>query len=199
MSLADTPGSWPVLESTDLHRDDWVVALRRDRITVPGADPTDPDQPFDRLVLEHPGAALVLAIDEADRVCLLRQYRHPGAGTFLELPAGLCDVAGEDPVETAKRELAEEAGLAAERWEHLLTTYPSVGISAERHHFYLAGGLRSVDRPDGFVVAHEEAHLEVVWAAFDDVVDAVLTGRAQEGPLAIAVLAVEALRRRRSG
>lgn len=196
MSLADTPGSWPVVDSTDLHRDDWVVALRRDRITAPGSDRTDPDQAFARLVLEHPGAALVLAVDDDERVCLVRQYRHPGAGTFLELPAGLCDVDGEDPVETAKRELAEEAGLAAERWQHLLTTYPSVGISAERHHLYLARGLRPVERPQDFVPAHEEAHLEVVWAGVDEVLDAVLAGRAEEGPLAVAVLAYDALRRR---
>ncbi|GAA3837048.1 NUDIX hydrolase [Nocardioides panacisoli] len=199
MSLADTPGSWPVVDSTDLHRDDWVVALRRDRITAPGGDPADADQVFGRLVLEHPGAALVLAIDDDERVCLLRQYRHPGPGTFIELPAGLCDVAGEDPVETAKRELAEEAGLAASEWRHLLTTYPSVGISAERHHFYLARGVTAVDRPDGFVVAHEEAHLEVLWAPFGEVVDAVLGGQAQEGPLAVAVLAYDALRRRENG
>lgn len=196
MNLADTPGSWPVVDSTDLHRDDWVVALRRDRITTPSGDPDDPDQVFGRLVLEHPGAALVLAVDDEERVCLLRQYRHPGAGTFVELPAGLCDVEGEDPLETARRELAEEAGLAAGEWRHLLTTYPSVGITAERHHFYLARDLRPVERPDDFVAAHEEAHLELVWAGFDDVLDAVLDGRAQEGPLAVAVLAYDAMRRR---
>lgn len=190
MSLRDRPGAWPVVESTDLHRDDWVVALRRDRIHAP----TDPETTFGRLVVEHPGAAMVLAIDEDDRVCLIRQYRHPGGGTFVELPAGLCDVAGEDPVETAKRELAEEAALEADSWEHLLSTYPSVGLTAEIHHFYLARGLRAVDRPADFVVEHEEAHLEVLWAPLDEVVDGVLDGRIQEGPVAIAVLALQALR-----
>ncbi len=196
MNLADTPGSWPVVDSTDLHRDGWVVALRRDRITAPDGDAADPDHVFGRLVVEHPGAALALAVDEEERVCLIRQYRHPGAGTFVEIPAGLCDVAGEDPVETAKRELAEEVALEADHWQKLLTTYPSVGITAEQHHFYLARGLRSVERPADFVVAHEEAHLEVFWAPVGEVVDAVLAGRVQEGPLAIAVLAYDALRRR---
>lgn len=198
MTLSDTPGPWPVVESTDLHRDAWVVALRRDRIHPPG----EPDVSFGRLVVEHPGAAMVLAIDgdpespEGERVCLIRQYRHPGGGTFVELPAGICDVDGEDPVQTARRELAEEAALEAGHWEHLISTYPTVGITAELHHFYLARDLRPVDRPADFVVEHEEAHIEVVWAPFDDVVEAVLDGRLREGPLAIAVLAYDARRRR---
>jgi 8-oxo-dGDP phosphatase len=200
VSLHDSPGSWPVVDSTDLHRDGWVVAMRRDRITVPGGDAADPDQVFGRVVVEHPGAALVLAIDDDERVCLIRQYRHPGTGTFVEIPAGLCDVPGEDPVETARRELAEEVALEADHWRKLLTTYPSVGITAEQHHFYLARGLHPVERPPDFVVAHEEAHLEVFWAPVDEVIDAVLDGRVQEGPLAIAVLAYDALQRRtRSG
>jgi ADP-ribose pyrophosphatase len=198
VTLSDTPGPWPVVESTDLHRDAWVVALRRDRIHPPD----EPDVTFGRLVVEHPGAAMVLAIDgdpdtaEGERVCLIRQYRHPGGGTFVELPAGICDVDGEDPVETARRELAEEVALQAGSWEHLISTYPTVGITSEVHHVYLARDLRPVERPADFVVEHEEAHIEVVWAPIDDVVDAVLDGRVQEGPLAIAVLAYQALRSR---
>ncbi len=61
--LRDEPGSWPVVESRDLHRDDWVVALREDRITVPDGS----GEPFRRLVLEHPGAAIVLAVDDDGR------------------------------------------------------------------------------------------------------------------------------------
>lgn len=184
--LADQPGAWPVVGTTDLHRDAWVVALRRDRIHAPAEE----DVTFDRLVVEHPGAALVLAIDERDgveHVCLVKQYRHPGEGTFVELPAGICDVPGEDPVETAKRELREEASLEAAEWQHLLTTYPSVGITSEVHHLYLARGLTPVE--SGYVAQHEEAHLEVVWATFDDLLAAVLDGRVKEGPVAIAALA----------
>jgi 8-oxo-dGTP pyrophosphatase MutT (NUDIX family) len=145
---------------------------------------------------------MVLAVDghpespEGERVCLIRQYRHPGGGTFVELPAGICDVDGEDPVETARRELAEEVALEAGHWEHLISTYPTVGITSEVHHFYVARDLRPVDRPADFVVEHEEAHIEVVWAPVEDVVEAVLDGRLQEGPLAIAVLAYDARRRR---
>ncbi|WP_435772040.1 NUDIX domain-containing protein [Nocardioides sp. SYSU DS0651] len=200
MSLRDTPGSWPVVDSTNLHRDDWVVALRRDRIHPPG----EPDTTFSRIVVEHPGAAMVLAVDgdpdspEGERVCLIRQYRHAGGATFVEVPAGICDVAGEDPVETARRELAEEVALQADHWEHLLTTYPSVGISAEVHHYYVARGLRPVDRPDDFVAEHEEARIEIVWVLLAELVDAVLDGRVREAPVALAVLAYEARRRRRA-
>ena len=194
--LADAPGSWPVVSSTDLHRDDWVVALRRDVIHPPDQE----GEEFSRLVVEHPGAALVLALEERDGVehaCLLRQYRHAGAGTFVELPAGICDVPGEDPVETAKRELREEASFEAAEWEHLLTTYPSVGISSEVHHLYLARGLTAVD--SDYVAQHEEAHLEVFWAPFDDLLAAVLDGRVQEGPVAVAVLAYAVTRGYRLG
>lgn len=192
MTLADAPGEWPVVATADLHRDDWVVALRRDRIHAPG----HPEPTFGRLVVEHPGAVLVLAIDADERVCLVRQYRHPGAGVFVELPAGICDVPGEDPVETGRRELREEASLEADEWQPLLTSYPSVGISTEVHHLYLARGLRAAAPVDGFTPAHEEAHLEVVWAPYDDLLDAVLEGRVREAPLALAVLAYQALRAR---
>jgi 8-oxo-dGTP pyrophosphatase MutT (NUDIX family) len=188
--LADAPGPWPVVASTDLYRDDWVVALRRDLIHPPGEEGSEP---FGRLVVEHPGAVLVLAIDDRDgveQVCLIRQYRHPGGGTFVELPAGICDMAGEDPVETAKRELREEVSLEAAEWQHLLTTYPSVGITSEQHHFYVARGLTPVDAD--FELRHEEAHLEVFWAPVTDVVAAVLAGRVREAPLAVGALAYAA-------
>jgi ADP-ribose pyrophosphatase len=192
--LADAPGSWPVTATTDLHRDDWVVALRRDRIHPPGSDSAES---FDRLVVEHPGAAMVLALDERDgveHVCLIRQYRHAGGGTFVEVPAGICDVPGEDPVETAKRELREEVALEASEWQHLVTTYPSVGITSEVHHLYVARGLRPVETD--YVAEHEEAHLEILWAPFSELLAAVLDGRVAEGPVAIAALAYAVIQSR---
>lgn len=191
MRLADVPGPWPVSDTTDLHRDEWVVALRRDRVHPPG----ESDQGFDRVVLEHPGAAIVLALDHDEQACLLRQYRHAAAGTFVELPAGLCDVPGEDPVETARRELREEAGLAAGSWRHLLTSVPSAGITSERQHLYLARELEPAEAVD-FTPANEEARMDVFWAPFSELHDAVLDGRVGEGPLAVAVLAYAALRDR---
>jgi ADP-ribose pyrophosphatase len=189
--LADRPFSWPVVASRDLHRDDWVVALREDVVHRPD----HPEELFRRLVVEHPGAVVVLAVDEEERVCCVRQYRHAAGGVLVELPAGICDADGEDPQVTAARELREEAELAAEHWRHLMTLNPSAGITTELHRIYLARGLSHADRGD-FELHAEEAEMEKVWIPVDDLIDAVLDGRIQESPLAAAVLAYDVLRRR---
>jgi 8-oxo-dGDP phosphatase len=185
--LADTGELWPIAASTDLYRDDWVVALRSDTISAPG----HPDETFDRLVLEHPGAVVVLALDERNQALCLRQYRHPARRRFVELPAGLLDEPGERPADVAKRELREEAGLEAGHWTHLTSTYSSPGISAEVQHVYLARGLRHVDRGD-FVARHEEAEMDTVWVPFGALLTAVEEGRLTDGPLVIAVLMAHA-------
>jgi 8-oxo-dGTP pyrophosphatase MutT (NUDIX family) len=189
--VADEPFSWPVVGTRDIHRDDWVVALREDTVQRPDR----PEETFGRLVVEHPGAVVVLAVDEAERVCCIRQYRHAGGALFVELPAGICDAPGEDPQVTGARELREEAELQAEHWRPLLTLFPTAGLSSELHHLYLARGLSHSGRGD-FELHAEEADLEVVWVAFDDLLDAVLQQQVREGPLVAAVLAYDVLRRR---
>lgn len=184
--LRDTEESWPVLATEDLHRDGWVMALRRDTIQRPGSDET-----FSRLVLEHPGAAVVLAVDDDGRVLCLKQYRHPARRRFIELPAGLLDADGEDPLDVARRELREEASYAAATWRHLTSAYSSPGIIAERIHYFLATGLAPVSRGD-FVLEHEEADMELLWVPFADLLAAVLRGEVGDGPLVIAVLAAHA-------
>lgn len=188
---ADRPESWPVHESEDLFRDDWVMALRRDHVSRPGHE----GETFARLVLEHPGAAVVLAVDEQDRAVVLEQYRHPARRRFLELPAGLLDTDGEDALATARRELLEEAGLEASTWEHLLTSHPSPGISSERLEVFVARDLSPVGRGD-FEPSHEEADMTVRRVPLDELADAVLDDRATEGALGIAVLAYLHRRRR---
>jgi 8-oxo-dGDP phosphatase len=190
--FGDAPEAWPVESSTDLHRDSWVVAFRTDQVRRPDADG---EAPFRRLVLEHPGAAMVMALDDEDRVFCLRQYRHPAQRRFLEFPAGICDEEGEDPLEVAVRELREEAALQATQWTHLLSTWSSPGISAERMHIFVARGLAPADRGD-FVLAHEEADMESLWVPFSDLVEAVLDGRVADGPVVQAVLAEQVLRSR---
>jgi ADP-ribose pyrophosphatase len=186
--LTDEPEAWPVASSTDLHRDDWVVALRSDRIQRPGHLE---EEPFRRLVLEHPGAVIILAVDDQERVLCMRQYRHAAQRRFVELPAGLCDVDGEDPLDVARRELLEEAELEAGEWTHLSSTYSSPGISNELMHFYLARDLRAADRGD-FVPEHEEADMETFWVPYDDLVTAVLDGRIGDAPVVVAVLLARA-------
>ncbi|MGH3445683.1 MAG: NUDIX domain-containing protein [Nocardioidaceae bacterium] len=180
--LRDEPESWPVRSSVDLHRDDWVVALRRDEVV----DPTGTT--MSRLVLEHPGAVIVLAVDDRERVFCLRQYRHVAGRRFVELPAGLLDgPVGEDPLAAARRELREEAQLEAASWTHLLTTYSSPGISDEKMVFYLARELSPADRGE-FALEHEELDMVGGWVPFADLLDAVLDGRVQDGPVVQAVL-----------
>ncbi|MCW2796971.1 NUDIX hydrolase [Nocardioides sp.] len=186
--LADRPEEWPVVSSKDLHRDDWVVALRSDRIRRPGHPE---EEPFERLVLEHPGAVIVLAVDAEERVFCLSQYRHPAGRRFIEIPAGLCDAHGEDPLEVARRELREEAQLEAGDWTHLTSTYSSPGISNELMHVYLARDLREAGRGD-FELAHEEADMTAFWVPYDELLAAVLDGRVGDAPLVIAILVAQA-------
>ncbi|HET9501149.1 MAG TPA: NUDIX hydrolase [Marmoricola sp.] len=187
--LADQPMSWPVRTSREVYRTEWVMSLREDVLTRPGHD-----EEFTRVVVQDPGAVVVLAVDDDDRVVVIRQYRHAARSRLLQLPAGVLDEPGEQPRAAAMRELREEAGLEASSWEPLLTSFASPGKTEERHLFFLARGLREVDHD--FEPTHEEAEMSVERVPFDDLVAAVLDGRAQDGPLTIAVLAHDARRRR---
>jgi ADP-ribose pyrophosphatase len=161
-------------------------------VSAPGNDET-----FWRLVLEHPGAVVILAVDAEDRALVLRQYRHAAELRFVELPAGLLDQPGEDPLQTAQRELLEEGGVEAGEWVHLNHLHNSPGFSSERIDIYLARDLRPADRGD-FEPAHEEADMSVHWVPVDDLVRAVLDKRLTDGPLTTAVLTY-ALTRARDG
>jgi len=140
-------------------------------------------------VLEHPGAVVILAVDEQERAFVVRQYRHPVGHRLVELPAGLLDVPGEDPRVAAERELREEAQLVAEEWTHLLSTYSSPGLSSEQIHVYLARGLgEAPDRGADFELHHEEADMTSEWVPVADLLDGFLAGRLANGPLGHAVL-----------
>jgi len=185
--VADVPEQWPVESSEDLYRSGLPFALRADRVRRPGGGD---EEPFTRVVLEHPGAVVVLALDDQERVLCLRQYRHPARQRMLELPAGLLDVEGEDPRSTAERELLEEAGLVAAEWAPLTSAYSSPGITTELIHYFLARGLSAGDRSD-FELAHEEADMEVLWVPYADLLAACLDGRVRDAPVLVAVLTAE--------
>lgn len=194
--LADVPESWPVVRSRDLYRSDWVMALRLDEVRTPG-DGSGPGPSgdsdggtFERLVLEHPGAVVVLAVDDRRRAYCLWQYRHPAQRRFVELPAGLLDTDGESPVETARRELREEAGLSAGEWTRLGTTWSTPGITNEVMHLFLARDLTVVE--DDFERVHEEADMSADWVPVDELRAAVLAGDVADGPLVQALLLAEA-------
>ncbi len=106
----------------------------------------------------HPGAVAIVACDER-HVWLVRQPREIcGERALLEIPAGKLDKPGEDPREAAERELAEEIGKAAGRWEHLKSIYTSPGFTDERIDVYLATDLRDVERPP----VEEDERIDIV-------------------------------------
>lgn len=180
--LADLAMSWPVVSSKELYQG-YVIGLRND--TLANADGTT----FTRDVITHRGAVAVLAVDDDDRVLVLLQYRHPPAQRMVELPAGLLDKADEEPLEAAKRELAEEGHLQATTWSPLLELVLSPGISDEVIRIYLAEGVSGADVPEGFVANDEEATMTRRWVPMADLVDAVLRRSVHNSVLVAGVLA----------
>ena len=110
------------------------------RIRVRSADGHE----FDRDVLRHPGVVAVVPLHDDGTVTLVRQYRVAVDRDLLELPAGMRDVEDEAPEVAAGRELAEEAGLSADRVDELLTYFVAPGLTDEAVVLYLARGLRTV-------------------------------------------------------
>ena len=165
-----------------------VISLRRDTVAMPGGGDSV------REVVHHPGAVAVVALDDDDNVVLLRQYRHPVGQHLWELPAGLRDADGEPPLETAKRELAEEVQLAADRWSLLLSVNNSPGFSDELVHVFLAEGLTAADRPDGFTVEHEEADMTVARVPLADAVQRVFDGDIRNSSAVAGILAAAQVR-----
>ena len=165
-----------------------VISLRRDTVAMPGGEESV------REVVHHPGAVAVVALHDDDDVVLLRQYRHPFGAHLWELPAGLRDADGEPPLETAKRELAEEALLAAERWSLLTTTYSSPGFCDEAVQVYLAEGLSEVERPEGFLVEHEEADMTLDRVPLTDAVQRVFDGDIRNAIAVVGLLAAAQVR-----
>lgn len=147
-----------------------------------------------REYVDHTGAVAILALDDEDRAMLIRQYRHPIARRDWEIPAGLLDIEGEDPLVAAQRELAEEVELQASEWSVLTDIFTSPGGSSEAIRIYLARGLSATA---AFDRTEEEAELETLWVSLDDAVDAILDRRLGNSILGIAVLTAHASRQRR--
>jgi ADP-ribose pyrophosphatase len=165
-----------------------VISLRRDTVAMPGGGDSV------REVVTHPGAVAVVAIDDEERVVLLRQYRHPVGGYLWELPAGLRDEDGEPPLETAKRELAEEVQLAAGRWSLLTTHVSSPGFCDEQVLIYLAEELSDAERPDGFTVEHEELDMTIERVPLAEAVQRVFDGAILNSSAVVGVLAAAQVR-----
>jgi 8-oxo-dGDP phosphatase len=145
-----------------------------------------------REYISHPGAVAVLALDDDDRVLLIRQYRHPLRSLEWELPAGLLDVPDELRVVAAQRELVEETGMAASEWMQLIDCAVSPGGSNEIVSIFLARGLVEVE--SDYVRDGEEADIEARWVSIDDVAAAAAAGRLRNGILIAGVFAALAAR-----
>jgi 8-oxo-dGTP pyrophosphatase MutT (NUDIX family) len=174
------PDSWPVA-GTEEHFRNWLVSARTDKVVMPDG------QQAERTVITHIGAVAILALDERDRVLMIRQYRHPVARELWEIPAGLRDVTGEALADTARRELLEETGHVAREWHVLLDSYSSPGIITERMRIFLARGLEAAD--SGYQRQGEEKFLETAWVPLAEAVAAALAGTLHNGAAVHGVLA----------
>jgi 8-oxo-dGDP phosphatase len=188
MNIADEAAHWPVVSSAELTRSR-LVTVRSDEVRTPE------NQLAERDVVVHPGAVAALALDAADRILMIRQYRHPVERLLWEIPAGLRDVAGEEPWVTAQRELIEETGYRAGDWRILADYYSSPGFSTERLRIFLARDLEAVPPAERhFVPRDEEAHLLLGWLPLDEAVRKVFAGELHNGPAVLAIMAGYAAR-----
>lgn len=184
----DRPVAWEVRKRVELGRGR-VSAFVDETIATPSGEV------ITRQYLTHPGAVAVVCWDEEhDTIVVVRQYRHPVRYELVEIPAGLLDMAGEDHVAAARRELAEEAELAAGRWNVLVDITTTPGACEESLRIYLARDPRNTSRPDGFVLEGEEAHMRSEWVQREDLVEAVLAGQCQSPTLVAGILALETAR-----
>lgn len=176
-SLTDEVDERALLESELIHAG-MVWDLRRDTVDLGDG------QTVRREFVQHPGAVGVLALDDHDRVLFIRQYRHPVGMSLWEPVAGLLDVADESPQVGAARELVEEAGLVAGRWDVLVDLENSPGGSSETIRCYLARDLAPAPggRPPG---DGEERDLPIAWVPLEEAALAVLAGRLT-APLTVA-------------
>ena len=169
-----------------------VFGIQRDELVL-----NEAQEPILREYMSHPGAVVIVALrgdGGEEEILLERQYRHPVGAKLWEVPAGLLDIPGEDPLVGAQRELAEEADLVAKQWDVLLDIFNSPGCSSESIRIFLARELSQTQTP--FEREDEEADFEYQWVKLDDAVTAALQGRLHNASTVCAVLATEAARRR---
>jgi 8-oxo-dGDP phosphatase len=179
--IEDAAESWPVVASQPLLKN-WLITVRSDKVRLPD------DHYAERTVVTHPGAVAILALDDAQRVLMIRQYRHPVGRLLWEIPAGLQDTGGESPLQTAQRELLEETGYRASRWHTLLDYFSSPGYTTERIRIFLARGVEQA-ADNGYVREHEEKYIVADWVPLAEAVRLALSGKLYNGPAIAGVLA----------
>ena len=172
--------SWPVAGTEEQFKN-WLITVRTDKVQMPD------NSHAERTVVTHIGAVAILALDEQDRVLMIRQYRHPVGRQLWEIPAGLRDVSGEALVDTARRELLEETGHAARDWNALIDSYSSPGITSERIRIFLARGIETA--LSDYQREGEEKFLRTAWVPLAEAVQAALAGHLHNGATIQGILA----------
>ncbi|WP_418956261.1 NUDIX domain-containing protein [Streptomyces tritici] len=186
MKLQDTPEEWQVVATATPFQGN-KTSVRTDDVVMPGGTVARRDYQV------HPGSVAVLAVDDEDRVLVLRQYRHPVRHKLWEIPAGLLDVPGENPLHAAQRELYEEAHVKAEDWRVLTDVYTTPGGCDEAVRIFLARGLSEAEG-DRFEVAEEESDMELARVPLPELVRGVLAGELHNNCLVVGVLSLTAAR-----
>jgi 8-oxo-dGTP pyrophosphatase MutT (NUDIX family) len=162
-------------EKQTVHYRGRVISLTTDEVVLPNGHRATLE------VVHHPGGAAVVAIDTERRVCLLRQYRYVAGGWIWELPAGKLEP-NEPPLQTAKRELVEEAGVNGREWSSLNPVFSSPGVFSEILHLFLATGLEPT------ASAHEHAEvIEVHWVPFEQAYEWAMDGTIQDAKSVIGL------------
>ncbi|MFD0154216.1 NUDIX domain-containing protein [Streptomyces sp. NPDC055721] len=186
MALQDTPEEWQVVATTTPFQGK-KTSVRTDDVEMPDGTVARRDYQV------HPGSVAVLALDEHDRVLLLKQYRHPVRQKLWEIPAGLLDVPGENPLHAAQRELYEEAHVKAEDWRVLTDVYTTPGGCDEAVRIFLARDIAEAEG-ERYEVSDEEADMESARVPLAELVRGILAGELHNNCLVVGVLALAAAR-----
>ncbi|MET9446864.1 NUDIX hydrolase [Streptomyces cinerochromogenes] len=186
MTIKDTPEEWEI-RATDTPFVGNKTSVRTDDVVMPDGSVARRDYQV------HPGSVAVLALDEEDRVLLINQYRHPVRHKLWEIPAGLLDVPGENPLHAAQRELYEEAHVKAEDWRVLTDVYTTPGGCDEAVRIFLARGLSDAEG-ERFAAEHEETDMQHARVPVGELVRGVLAGDVHNNCLVVGVLSLVAAR-----
>ncbi|MEV5878131.1 NUDIX hydrolase [Streptomyces sp. NPDC052101] len=186
MTIKDTPEAWEI-RATETPFVGNKTSVRTDDVVMPNGSVVRRDYQV------HPGSVAVLALDEEDRVLLINQYRHPVRHKLWEIPAGLLDVPGENPLHAAQRELYEEAHVKAEDWRVLTDVYTTPGGCDEAVRVFLARGLSEAEG-ERFEAEHEETDMQHARVPVEELVRRVLAGDVHNNCLVVGVLSLVAAR-----
>ncbi|MEU5427382.1 NUDIX hydrolase [Streptomyces olivoreticuli] len=184
MGITDTPEEWQVTATATPFVGN-KTSVRTDEVVMPDGSTVKRDYQV------HPGSVAVLALDEQGRVLILKQYRHPVRQKLWEIPAGLLDIPGENPLHAAQRELFEEAHVKAEDWRVLTDIYTTPGGCDEAIRIFLARDLSEAEG-ERFAVSEEEADMEFARVPLAELVRGALAGELHNNCLVVGVMALSA-------